>query len=71
MKFSANNSTYNNVGDLEITFNKTEIKNLTFASKTVTVELTTKAYVGVWGIDGFEQKSGDTYVTQVTPLISK
>ena len=70
LKFASANNDYDNVGDQDITFNKSEIKTASFVSGSATKVLTTKVYVGVWGIDGYEQKSGDTYVMKVTPAIA-
>lgn len=69
MKFAANATTYNTgyvlngvVTSVDVIFAKSEIKPLSFSSGSAEAVLSTKVYVGVWGIDGFEQKSGDAYV---------
>ena len=78
LKFGANATTYDTgyvlngtVSKVDVTFGKAEIKSKTFSSGSVAAfDLTTKVYVGVWGIDGFTQLEDDAYVAKFTPKFS-
>ena len=68
LKFATSNSDFDNVGDLSVSTTKGDLKGLTFSNKIATKTYT--IFVGVWGIDGFEQKSADSYEAQVVPTLA-
>ena len=76
LKFASNATTYNTgyvldgaVTSVDVSFASAQLKGA-FSSKSRAVVLSEKVYVGVWGIDGFLQLVGDTYVASITPAIS-
>ena len=78
LKFAADNATFNTgyvqngtVSKVDVSFDVSEISGKSFSTKVCDYfDLSTKVYVGVWGIDNFEQKTDDTYVAKFTPVIS-
>lgn len=70
LKFASTNSDYDNEGEQTIEVkNNAGITGLTFVAGSVDVTVSS-VYMGVWGVDGFEQLSTDTYEAKFTPSIA-
>lgn len=67
LKFAGNATTYSNTGDQDVEVKgNSDLKNITFNSGAAEITVSS-AYVGVWGIDSFEQLQTDAYLAKFTP----